>query len=425
MTPLQLAIIVSLLLAGIATAMSALIQELTVVGIWGIPVFGFAIIVAAIFRLAVYYDPRVSNQQLYAGYVAALFISYLVLWSTLDLIFMKGRKIETVLSVLFSAIGILTLITIAEYAWITGQTPGNVYPTFCEIRRFFFFNSSTLLVIGYLLGAEALIRGFKPIVIFFNYSNVVYFAALYSGILHEQTNRATNGSIAEGLKTWFRSRTQPGELFSSVHAILLLLIAFWLFVEIGWQFPTKYRLIPNAVFVVIVALSFYAARRYDPRKAPETSNLLNRLIAIFAHFGVGVYLELYIEFIRQTNPYSLEVHSVTLIALVLLRMVSSLWMIFHEISPDFRAIPRKILVIFFHIGIYTLSSLFYILMNILSKNSNQFVVGQSLTNIWFFLTTLNILAIIAGKYRDVVRQTLVQMPLEVQVDLSQSNAMNV
>ena len=417
MVPLKLAILLCLILAVAATVATCLIPEMTVAGIWGIPVLGFALLVGVIFQIAVYYDPRESNQQRYAGYVAVSFLCHLMLWSTLDLIFIKGRTTETVLGTVFGAIAILTLLTMAEYAWVTGQTHGQVYPSFCEIRRFFFFNSSSLLVIGYLLGVEGLIKGVKPIVIFFTYSNVVYFAAIYSGILHEQTNRASNGSIAERLKAWYRSRTQPGELFSSVHAVLSLLFAFYLFVEIGCQIPTKYRLIPKAVFAVIVALSFYAARRYDPRKPPETSNLVNRLIGLLTHFGVAIYLEVYVEFIRQKNdPYAFEVHSVTLIVLVLLRMMTSFWMIFHEISIDLRRNPRKLLVILFHIGVYTLTSVFFVLMNIVNKNSIEFFVGQSLTNSWFYLSTLNILAIIAGKYRDVVRQVHpVQMPLEVLV----------
>jgi hypothetical protein len=275
---------------------------------------------------------------------------------------------------------------------------------------------------------EGLIKGVKPIVIFFTYSNVVYFAAIYSGILHEQTNRASNGSIAERLKAWFRSRTQPGELLSSVHAVLSLLFAFWLFVEIGCQIPTKYRLIPKAVFAVIMALSFYAARRYDPRKPPETSNLANRVIGLLMHFGVAIYLEVYVEFIRQKDdPYAFEVHSVTLIVLVLLRNMASLLMIFHEINADLRTNPRKLLIIFFHIGVYTLSSVFFVLMNIVNKNSSQFFMGQSLANTWFYLSTLCILGIISGKYRDVVRQIPpVQMPLEVLVvQPEELNAVNV
>ena len=55
---LKIAAIGSLFLAGIATAASCLIPELTVAGIWCIPVLGFALLVGAIFRIAIYYDPR-------------------------------------------------------------------------------------------------------------------------------------------------------------------------------------------------------------------------------------------------------------------------------------------------------------------------------------------------------------------------------
>ena len=98
---LKIAAIGSLFLAGIATAASCLIPELTVAGIWCIPVLGFALLVGAIFRIAIYYDPRAPQSpeaRGYAGYVALALLAYLLAWSSLTIIFTKGQHIALIIA---------------------------------------------------------------------------------------------------------------------------------------------------------------------------------------------------------------------------------------------------------------------------------------------------------------------------------------
>jgi hypothetical protein len=248
----------------------------------------------------------------------------------------------------------------------------------------------------------------------------VYFAAVHYGIFRQRAIRAWNGSITELLRAWVRLQICPGRLFITVQIMWTAMIFTYLICESICQIPQKIRLIPKALFVVTVSLSYVAARMYDPRKPPETSTLVNRLSALFVHFSVAIYLEVYVEYIHQkSSPYVFENHSVSLIVLLLLRALVTLYAIFHEID-DANRVPRKLIIHFLHIGLYAVSSVFFVLMNILSKKTDaEYVVAQACANSYFYLSTLSILAIIAGKYRDVVRQVPLmqaQPPLEIRVE---------
>ena len=424
MSPLNFAIFLCLLLAAGATTASCLIPELTVAGIWGIPVLGFALIVGAIFRIAVYYDPRVEQSQdarKYAGYVAGSFLGYLVVFSCLEIIFQKGQHVAAILGTIFGILGLLAVLIIAEHTWVTNQTLN--YPSICEIRRFVFYISSTLYIIICFTGEEGLIKVMKAMVIFFTYSNCVYFAAVYCGIFRQQAIFASNGTIAERLREWIRSKTQPGELFSSVEtAVLTLLFLLWLIVEAFYPVPTKYNLVSKGLFAAIAAVSFYTATLYDPRKPPETSRLVGRVIGVSAHFAIQIYFEWYVQNInKRSNPYAFEVHSVTVLVVFVLVALLVLGIILGEIVPG--QFQQQFLPFFFHVLVYTMSTVLFLLFHIEDNPHVWKTVMLALSTMWYYFTTLYLIAVIAGKYREVVWQAqpalnvLVQRPLEVHVEI--------
>ena len=118
MTPIGFAIFLCLLLAIGATVASCLIPELTIVGgIWGIPVLGFALLVGVIFRIAVYYDPRVEqppDAKKYAGYVAGVFLGYLVVFSCMGLMFQKGQHVAAILGTIFGIVALLSVLQLTD-----------------------------------------------------------------------------------------------------------------------------------------------------------------------------------------------------------------------------------------------------------------------------------------------------------------------
>jgi hypothetical protein len=405
MTPLGIAILLCLLLAGGATAASCLIPELTIVGgIWGIPVLGFALLVGVIFRIGVYYDPRVEqppNARKYTAYVAGTLLTYLAVFSCLELMFQKGQHIAARIAASFGVITLMSFLASSDGAWVRKQTPQ--YPTFCQLRQVILFVSSILLMIANLAGEKGLIDVVKPIVIFFAYSNCVHFAAVYCGVFRDSSVFESNGSIAERLREWIRSKTQPGKLFLSIQTILTILFFIWLIIEAVCQVPARYALVSKGLFAVVAAVSFYIGTRYDPRKPPETSRLVGRVIGVFTHFTVVIYLEWYMQNINQkTDPYVFEVHSVTILALVIFRPITNLLMVIGEMP--FTMLRLKFRINFFHVTIYTLSTVAYLLFHIVNMTSVWKIVALSFSNIWYYFTTMYIIAIIAGKYRESVRQ---------------------
>jgi hypothetical protein len=389
-----------------------LIPELTVMGIWGIPVVGFALLVGVIFRIAVNYDPRVSSPQKHAGWVAGGFLCHLLLWSSFDLVFLDRSSDAKVVGAFFGAFVLLMALCIAENLWVCSQTHGGVYPTFFEIRRVFFFISSIVYAIGYLANREAMITVTKPIVIFFAYGNIVHFAAIYAGILHPQEVFASNGTIAERLKIWIRSKTRPGELFSTVQTLLTTLFFSWLVLEAFCDVPARFSLVSKGIFAALAAISFYYASLYDPREPPETSKLVKlvrRVLAVSAHFAIAAYYEWYV----QNKSLS---HFVVLITMIILRYFLTFWLMTGEMSPEI--FHQKLIMISFHLGMYTISATFFLVLNMANISTILQTVALTFCNVWYYYNTIYVIAVLAGKYRDKVIQTPpVQVQLVVIVEL--------
>jgi hypothetical protein len=249
--------------------------------------------------------------------------------------------------------------------------------------------------IGILGRSESYIAGFKPCVIFFAYANVSHFAAIYAGILHPQEVFASNGTIAERLKEWIRSKTQPGVLFSTVQTLLIIAFFAWLFIEAFCEIPARLSLISKGIFAAITAVSFYLATLYDPRKPPETSKLWLRILGGVVHFAIAAYYDWYV----YSKHYQ---HFVTLITICLLRFGLLFGLMTQEMRQE--VFQQKLIVIAFHLAMYTLSSVMFLLLNILNMSAIEQTVALTFSNVWFYYTTIYVIAVIAGKYRDVVRQ---------------------
>jgi hypothetical protein len=408
MSPLNFAILFGLLLAGGATAASCLIPEMTVAGIWGIPVLGFALLVGVIFRIGVYYDPRVQQSQeskKQAGYVAVCFLCYLVVFSTLDQSFTKEQHIGWIFANLLGVFTTLALAGITADRWVIKQTQERKYPSICAIRRNLLIFSSFLLVIAYLSRYDDLMRVVKPIVIFFAYSDWVFFASIYCGIFRDRAAVfESNGTIAERLREWIRSKTQPGKLFSTVQTVLTLLFLLWLIVEAVCQVPARYALVSKGLFAVVAAVSFYIGTRYDPRKPPETSRLVGRVVGVFAHFTFQIYFEWYIQNNSlKSNSYAFEVHSVTLLTLFLLVELLLLGVIFAEIAPG-PSEQQNFLTILLIVMMYAISTVIYLLFHILGYPPIWKAAMLTLSTTSYYNASIYLISAIAGKYREVVRQ---------------------
>jgi hypothetical protein len=423
MFALRDSIIAGLFLSIAGTVASCLIPELTIIGgIWGIPVLGFALLVAVIFRVGVYYDPRVEQSpdaREYAGYVAGSFLGYLAVFSCLEMMFQKGQHIAAILGTILGILVMLSLIVLTDYVWVTNQTPE--YPTICQIRRFFFLNSSTLLVIAYFTSQEGMVNVMKPFVVFFAYTNCVYFAAVYCGIFRDRAIFQSNGTITERLREWIRSKTQPGELLTTVKTLLIAAFFGWLFIEAFSEIPARFSLVSKGIFAALTTVSFYCATLYDPRKPPETSKLVRRVLALSVFFAIESYFDWYV----QNKSHS---HFVVVVNMILLRFLLSFWLMTGEMSPEI--FHQKLLLIAFHLGMYTISAVLFLVLNMANMSFELQTVALTICKTWYYYNTIYVIAVISGMYRDDVRQAPpaqvppaqappAQVQPEVRVELSQ------
>ena len=419
MTSHQLAILVSLLLAGGATAASCLVPELTVMGIWGIPVLGFALLVGVIFRIAVYYDPREvqsDEARKAAYYVAGCLLCYLLFWSSLDRIFQKKQHFSVVIASAIGALTIMAFLTLSSYHLIVHTTTqtGRL-----KIIGFLFFNASSVSLVATMADIEFLRNGVKPIVIFFAYANWVLLAAVYSGIYREPNVFASNDTLSERLATWMRSKTQPGELLSSLQTLFTMIFFVMLMTQIVTAVPSSYSPIFKGIFPGVVANSFYVATHFDPRKLHHYT-LYHVLIGAFVFFGVEMYFEWYMLSINEkTGDSELNMHSAALMVVVCVRAVFFIICVFEHMMVDLNTFDRrKIFLNVFHIFMHFLSALLFVTFTAFRLSSALKIVTITLNTIWYHYVFVSISAMLAGKYGEAVRQEpppIVQISLEIRV----------
>ena len=408
--------------------MTVLIPQLTIAGIWFIPVLGFALLVGAIFRCAVYYDPREDQNdraKKYAGLVASGYLCHHLIWSSLDYVLQKGQHPAWVAMFIIAGLLNIAALTVTESEWITQERQsGGEYPIMFYLQKLFLVGSSILLLLGNLTYSDGFIQIMKPIVMLAVYTNCVYVTAIFSGVYREERFFASNGTIAERLATWLRSKIEPGELLSTLQTVLTILFYIMLIGQSATVTPSKNSPIFKGLFAGIATISCYIATRYDPRKPPETSNLARRVIAVSFYYSTAIYFEWYVQNINQrTNPWNIEVHSVTMMALIAIRAIIFIWFISGEMSLDM--MRQKILIIFWHILMLSMSSMAFVLMTILNLSFFWQVIAFTVSSVWYYYTSLFMIFGIAGKYREVVRQVpppLVQHPLEVVVDQGENHS---
>ena len=244
----------------------------------------------------------------------------------------------------------------------------------------------------------------------------IAFAAIYSRIYRERLFFAPNGTIRQRLATWLRSKMQPGSLLSSVNALLTILFFMSVMIEALCQMPSKYSPIGKGIFAGVAAVSFYTTTLYDPRKPPESSRLVGRVIGVFAHLGIQIYFEWYVQNINQrSNAYAFEVHSVTLLTVFLLLEILVLGIIFAEIAPE--QFHREYLFVFFHVLVYIMSTALFLLFHIIDKQYVWKIAMLAISTMWYYYTTLCLIAAIAGKYREVARQAQPEQNIADQIEI--------
>jgi hypothetical protein len=281
MSLLRFIVFLCLLLAIAATAASCLIPQLTVAGIWGIPVLGFALIVGAIFRGVVPAE-SMGDATLVLLIHLCMFVGLSTLGLTMNGEVPIGIKVATVLA--YSAILVWTMYV--DHAWITEKSMNGTYHWFCAARRVVVMISSAFLLLAYITEIEELKVIMKPIVVFCAYTTPVYIFAIHCGILRQEGfGQVGWWSIQfNRLRALLSASLQPGVLLKTV---TIYLVTFQVFCTgLTVLYPVKYLMsnwiIPQFVYASVCGLAFYVASKYDPRKPPANIDTQKHR----RHFGI-------------------------------------------------------------------------------------------------------------------------------------------
>ena len=180
-----------------------------------------------------------------------------------------------------------------------------------------------------------------------------------------------------------------------MQTLLTTLFFSWLVLEAFCDIPARFSPISKGIFAALTTVSFYCATLYDPRKPPETSKLVRRVLAVSAHFAVAAYYGWYV----QNKSHS---HFVVVLSMILLRFLLSFWLMTGEMSSDI--FHQKLLLIVFHLGMYTISAVIFLVLNMATMSVILQTVALTMSDVWYYYNTIYVLAIIAGKYRENVRQ---------------------
>lgn len=196
--------LLGLFLAGGATVASCLIPELTIAGIWGLPVLGFALLMGVMFRIGTKYDPRQPEPaedqpnfwKIFTG--GSMFLVF-GLASTFDLLLHRASRSPLFLIVFIDFIYFILLLKSiwSDYQWVIHQSLDKSYSVLSSLRSFILLISSIFLNIAYVGEIGWLLSIMKPIMIFLAYTSCVYFAAINSGIRRSQISRSPNTFIVE------------------------------------------------------------------------------------------------------------------------------------------------------------------------------------------------------------------------------------
>ena len=180
---------IGLILSIGATVATYQIPELSIEGIWGLPVLGFALIIGVMFRIGVLFDPRKSyngEDNVLKLYVLLSIVIHLISMSMLDYKNIHLLPISMKVITVIIDFALIFFCYYVDFAWVLSQTQNLRAPSLFAIRRAFIFNASIFTIVALLIeGLTFLKMIYQPILIFNCYFNWVYFAAICSGIFRE------------------------------------------------------------------------------------------------------------------------------------------------------------------------------------------------------------------------------------------------
>jgi len=249
-------------------------------GVWGLSVLGYAIFVILMFHFAKTNDARLPPSSWRLHYIAAaIHVQQIILVATLQLyiFFTIARILFLILFPLAVFMDCLLTHRMLAQDGVSWNQRSTIYVG-CYLRIVLWLASTTIYFIRLNEGTISEIALY--FVALASYTNCLHFVANSYGILRDTTCSASNGSLFERFKAFIAScfeRFDNDLIRSLIDLFLVLLIPIYaILFEFYLRISENYWLISHAVFAILCFALTRFVDQYDPRKPPEADFLLVR-----------------------------------------------------------------------------------------------------------------------------------------------------
>lgn len=246
-------------------------------GKWGLSVLGYAIFVGLLFHFAKTYDARVPLASWRLHQISALLLYIeIVLVATLH-IYISNAIAQALFLILFPVTVFLDSYVTHRILATDGVSWNTRQPIYigCYFKIVFLVVSTTIYFA--LLSQGKISESALYFVALSSYTNCLHLIANWYGILRETTVYASNGSLFVRFKAFIASCFErfDNESIRCVFDIGLsvLLVVYFLVFELYLRISESYWLISHAVFALLCFAVTRFIHEYDPRKPPDADFL--------------------------------------------------------------------------------------------------------------------------------------------------------
>jgi hypothetical protein len=217
------------------------------------------------------------------------------------------------------------------------------------------------------------------------------------------------------ISLFFRRMTAPGFFLRVVECLLLLPLGFFIIFEGLFELSEKYKyswLIPQALYGILCAASFYLATRVDTREpSPSRNSFSNRVIA----FGTIMFFLAVLEWsmrnvVKKMSSEAYVGHFVAVNTAIYIRFVCVFSMLYHEIPNSVNRI--RCIELWAEFGLLILAITLFILHMERPGSSYESIVFL-LVRTFLFFSSVSVTHVVAGKYRTIAIHDPVQYVLNM------------
>jgi hypothetical protein len=379
-------------------------------GVWSFSVIGYAIFVGLLFQVAKKYDARVQPASWRLHQISALLLYIeIVLVATLH-IYISYVVAQALFLTLFGITVFLDCF-VTHRLLVQNGVSWSTRRLICVIcyLRIVFWVVSTPIYFAFLNEGKI-----SEVALYFvalaSYTNCLHFIANWYGILRPETLYASNGSLFERFKAFIASCFEKFEIesirFVFDMVLNLLLVVYILICELYLRISETYWLISHAVFALLCFAVTRFINRYDPRKPPDADFLIVRkrrwqLFCMTLLF-VSAISWIRMPLIKTSVDVKILVCSLTN-SIIILRYVSMIALQKVEVPYPVYASGDTFGERFVEISLMVVACAITFI-NLVPQIRYLEVYFFTIMRSFLFLSTMQSIHMISGRYRDKVRQ---------------------